>query len=109
MWCVLAALGVEDEQPEYDMDEEDSEWLAKFNKDKVMARTKLCISKFIAHHFLMFFCFYQTGKDVLWQIWAYHWQTGKELRKSGMFTNNYVIRFSTTYCCYYGQLLIILS
>lgn len=29
------ALGVEDEQPEYDLDEEDSEWLANFNKEKV--------------------------------------------------------------------------
>lgn len=28
------ALGFEDEQPEYDLDEEDSEWLANVNKDK---------------------------------------------------------------------------
>lgn len=31
---IFEALGVEDEQPEYDMDEEDSEWLANFNNDK---------------------------------------------------------------------------
>lgn len=30
----IQALGVEDERPEYDMDDEDLEWLTNFNKDK---------------------------------------------------------------------------
>jgi hypothetical protein len=31
---IFTALGVEDERPEYDMDDEDLEWLTNFNKDK---------------------------------------------------------------------------